>query len=132
MDDSEKDIKKAQWVIDCYKCGTQNSFGLRYCVVCGEKFAYKCPQCGADIEPGFRACPYCTVPINWGPVSDEESPPGEIEEKKTEAPAPKEVVKENRTRSQPTRLHERKWFWLIAFIIVVICIAIIFAVDIFL
>ena len=132
MDNLEKDNKQKEWVIDCYKCGAQNNFGIRYCVVCGEKFTYQCPQCGADIDPDYKVCPYCAVPINWGYIPEQTPPTQGNSIKKIEEPEPKEIVKEVKAEPKRIRLIEKKWVWLIAFIIVIICIAIIFAVDIFL
>jgi hypothetical protein len=135
MDDSEKDKKQTAWVIDCYKCGTQNAFGLRYCTVCGEKFIYKCPQCNADIDPDYQVCPYCTVSIDWGYIPENASPLPGIEAKELDEELEskgKEKTRESRTGLKRISSPSRKRIWLIAFVIVIVCIAIVFAIDMFL
>lgn len=101
-------------------------------MVCGEKFLYKCPQCGADIDPEYQACFSCNAVIDWGDTEELVEPQPQPEVRKYEEPKPEEAEAKLAFKSRGSRLPGKKTIWLIAFIIVIIGIAVIFAVDIFL
>ena len=116
-----------QQLVQCYKCGEQNSLGNRFCIRCGEPFHYKCPQCGATISPDYTACLNCNVALDWGIKQEQE-----IEPAPTSAEA--KLVKKETTQTDEThhtqRLQRRKAMpWIIGFVVIVLCIAIVFAVD---
>jgi hypothetical protein len=112
-------------VVQCYKCGTQNQLGMRFCISCGDKFAYNCPQCSNFVEPGYSHCSNCGVKLDWGTgIQQAIAPPAEI-------PLPgstKELVKgrqEIRTRNAQKRFNP----WLIAFVAVLLLIVAIVVFD---
>ena len=106
----------------CYKCGAQNIMGMRFCTACGERFLYKCPKCGTNIEPGFGYCSGCSARLDWG-TETEKTAHTNFEQTKL---AEFEQAEEKETvRSKNRGLS----LWLIAFIIVVILIGAIFAID---
>src|SRR6516164_9229878 len=43
----------------CFKCGTDNREGRKFCSNCGASLTGKCPQCGAPNEPSDRFCGEC-------------------------------------------------------------------------
>jgi hypothetical protein len=116
-----------QQLIQCYKCGEQNSLGNRFCIRCGEPFNYKCPQCNATISPELTACPNCNVALDWGIKEEQEC-------EQVITPAASESVEKETTQIDETRhaqkLQRKKAMpWIIGFVVIVLCIAIAFAVD---
>lgn len=111
----------------CYKCGAQNSLGMRFCTVCGERFLYKCPQCSANIEPGSGYCPGCSARLDWRTRTEQakgiSSEPARLTE------AEQEEKKEHEAKRKECPKQRGLSPWLIAFIIVVIIIVAIFVVD---
>ena len=109
--------------MQCYKCGSQNVLGKRFCTTCGERFRYKCPQCDADIEPGSRFCSNCAVELNWGQQQQQETFPEVEKEVKQNEKMVDEVLGERRPQKKKTVT------WLIIFIVVVLCIVALFVLD---
>ena len=108
--------------IECYKCGAQNEFGQRFCTVCGEKFSYRCPQCNAVIEQGSKACTSCGVKLDWGIEKTETS-------SKTGTGIDDTFDHDDETGKRLNRKQGRKVPWVPVFIVIVVCIAAVFAVD---
>jgi uncharacterized membrane protein YvbJ len=113
-------------VVQCFKCGTQNQLGMRFCISCGEKFAYNCPQCNNLIEPGTNNCSQCGVKLDWGYQTSQpndftidKNPPGQAMQKVSNLDRIK-TEKSSRKGINP---------WLIAFIVVIILIIAIVALD---
>ena len=119
-----------QQLIQCYKCGEQNSLGNRFCIRCGEPFHYKCPQCSATISPEYTACPNCNVALDWGIKQEQETEPEitSAEEKSVE----KETTQTDEIRRAQRIRRNKALPWIIGFVLIVLCIAIAFAVDSFL
>ena len=119
-----------QQLVQCYKCGEQNSLGNRFCIRCGEPFHYKCPQCSATISPEYTTCPNCSVALDWGIKQEPES-------EQTITSAVDESAEKETTQTDETRLaqklqRKKAMPWIIGFVVIVLCIAIAFAVDSFL
>lgn len=109
-------------IIECYKCGTQNEFGQRFCTNCGEKFLYRCPQCNAIIEHGLKSCSSCGVRFDWGELENEIS--GINVTTNDEIPdTESSSAKRLRTKT------DKQIPWVAIFIAIVICIGAVFAVD---
>jgi uncharacterized membrane protein YvbJ len=108
--------------LQCYKCGAQNILGMRFCTNCGERFLYKCPQCGTNIEPGFGYCSGCSARLDWGTGTEQTVATNSGPIKLTET---EQEEKKEKEQSKQRGLS----LWLIAFIIVVLLIAAIFAID---
>ena len=114
-------------MLQCYKCGTPNELGTRFCTACGEKFLYSCPQCNTTIEPGNEYCPACTVKLNW-----ETSPEPKIGNTSGQAELtnvkPQEISKDQSTgRTLPQRRGISPWF--VALIITIFLIIAVFVID---
>lgn len=113
-------------MIPCYKCGSQNLLGQQFCKVCGARFQYKCPQCGENVELGYRHCPSCEVELDWG-MQQEDSLPEIVEitePEEEDAKADESQRVEGKQRKKPSP-------WLIAFIAILLCIGAVFAMDAF-
>jgi uncharacterized membrane protein YvbJ len=106
-------------VVQCFKCGTQNQLGMRFCISCGENFAYNCPQCNNLIEPGTNHCNKCGVKLDWG---NEMSQPNTFAIDRN--PANQAVQKASKLdRIRKTNSSKRAINpWLIAFIVVIVLI----------
>jgi hypothetical protein len=119
-----------QQLVQCYKCGEQNSLGNSFCVRCGEPFHYKCPQCSATISPAYTACPNCNVALDWGIRQEQESELAvtSAEDKSVK----KETTQIDETRRTQKLQRKKAMPWIIGFVAIVLCIAIAFAVDSFL
>ena len=121
-----------QQLFQCYKCGSQNTYGLRFCTVCGEKFQYRCPQCGNSVEPGSRSCSSCAAELDWGVQRQDETPPEES--KKAEHKEEKTHDEEKAYAAPVGKSTQRRKTtpWLVAFMAIVLCIVAVFAIDTFL
>jgi uncharacterized membrane protein YvbJ len=113
-------------VVQCFKCGTQNQLGMRFCVSCGEKFSYNCPQCNNLIEPGITNCSKCGVKLDWGYQTSQpndfaidRNPPEQAMQKASNIDRIK-TDKPSRKGINP---------WLIAFIVVIVLIIAIVVLD---
>jgi uncharacterized membrane protein YvbJ len=51
--------------LQCFKCGSINNFGNKFCTNCGEKFQYSCPKCNSIVNPGIRFCSNCAAELAW-------------------------------------------------------------------
>jgi hypothetical protein len=116
-----------QQLIQCYKCGEQNSLGNRFCIRCGEPFHYKCPQCSATISPEYTTCPNCNVTLDWGIKQEQESEPAltSTEDKSADT----ETTQTDETRRTRGLQRRKAMPWIIGFIVIIVCIAVAFAVD---
>ena len=119
-----------QSIFQCSKCGAQNSLGQRFCIVCGDRFQYFCPQCNMLIDPDFKVCPNCAAGIDWG-IKQQISTPSDnnksnIKEKQWETQSSKIVQK-----SKDQSVGKKTWIWLILFIVIVVLILVIFVIDTF-
>jgi len=114
-------------VVQCYKCGTQNQLGMRFCISCGEKFAYNCPQCNNLIEPGSNNCSQCGVKLDWGnePIQPAPPPPDNIPMSSTIHDPGNMNSKRTKTEYQQKGINP----WFIAFIVVIILIVAIVVID---
>ena len=119
-----------QQLIQCYKCGEQNSLGNSFCVRCGEPFHYKCPQCSATISPAYTNCPNCNVALDWGIKQEQESEPAITSA--VNKSAEKGTTQADETRRAQRLQRKKAMPWIIGFVAIVLCIAIAFAVDSFL
>jgi len=45
--------------VKCTNCSHDNAKGLNFCVNCGTRLGFPCPQCGAIVPPDSRFCPEC-------------------------------------------------------------------------
>jgi len=43
----------------CYKCGSDNREGRKFCAACGAPLVVTCPKCGATNQPEERFCGEC-------------------------------------------------------------------------
>ena len=113
--------------LQCYKCGAQNMLGVRFCTICGEKFVYRCPQCGANIDPDSEYCSHCAARLDWGTRA--EQPANSSLEQDRSVTAQQLEVKEfdKKRKEQPQQRGISPW--LIAFIIIVILIVVLFVID---
>ncbi len=111
--------------ITCYKCGAQNEFGQRYCVVCGEKFLYRCPQCNSEIEHGNKSCSGCGVKFDWG---EPKAVAIEASNFTVDEAADTDVASSGRLRTAPSQ----KVPWVAIFVFIVVCIGIVFGLDAYL
>jgi class 3 adenylate cyclase len=48
----------------CFKCGSNNPDGNRFCGDCGTPLISRCPKCGSDSPPGKRFCGACGALID--------------------------------------------------------------------
>jgi len=119
-------------MVECYQCGAQNVFGLRFCVNCGAEFQYRCPQCNSNIEPGIRFCKDCGAEFEWGGISESQQVESlkEIKSSETEEIEWYESTREERSQERPRR--KNKTLLLIALIVIIVCIIAIFVIDAFL
>jgi len=113
--------------LQCYKCGAQNILGIRFCTTCGAGFFYKCPQCGTNIEPGFEYCSGCSAQLIWGTKT--EKPTVTNSEQANLVKTGQEEQQEDELKKEVKSKQRGLSFWLISFIIVVILIGAIFAID---
>ena len=118
-----------QQMLQCYKCGSQNVLGQQFCTVCGERFQYRCPQCSADIKPGSSFCPGCAVELNWGVPQQATTISEEVKVVDHEKEGEYKLAKVNRGISPQWKKTSP---WLIAFIVIVLCIVAVFIIDMFL
>jgi uncharacterized membrane protein YvbJ len=51
--------------LQCFRCGSLNNFGNKFCTNCGERFQYSCPKCNAIVIPGVRFCSNCAAELAW-------------------------------------------------------------------
>lgn len=117
-------------MVECYQCGSQNAFGLRFCVNCGAEFQYRCPQCNSGIEPGIRFCTDCGAEFEWGELPDSwqlETSLKEIKPSEPEAIEDYESQREEQRQERPRR--RRRTPLLIALIVIIICIIAVFIID---
>ena len=114
-------------MLQCYKCATQNPLGMRFCTTCGEKFIYKCPQCNYNIEPGCEYCSGCSARLDWGTKTKQTT--GDFPEPDKLAESKQVEEKEYETKEKDQAGQRKKSPWLIAFIIIVLLIIAIFALD---
>jgi hypothetical protein len=114
--------------LQCYKCGTQNALGMRFCIICGEKFLYKCPQCGTNIEPGSGYCSGCSARLDWGGTRTEQTA-GISSEPTKLAEVKQKEEKEHKTKKKDQPKQKGLSLWFIAFIVVVLLIIAIFVAD---
>ncbi len=49
-------------------CGAQNIVGQEFCQVCGQRFQYNCPYCGAIVDSTLINCPKCRETLYWPTV----------------------------------------------------------------
>jgi TM2 domain-containing membrane protein YozV/DNA-directed RNA polymerase subunit RPC12/RpoP len=62
----------------CQRCGSQNTFGIKFCGACGASLqgggqnppsgtqqTSACPRCGTTIMVGANPCPSCHTLLNW-------------------------------------------------------------------
>lgn len=75
-------------LFSCPKCGSQNVIGERICQSCGGTLQYRCPQCGAIVDPKFTSCPKCGAGLYWP-----------IQEQTKASPASKEDVYKEQERA---------------------------------
>ena len=116
-----------QQMIQCYKCGSQNVLGQQFCTTCGEKFNYKCPQCGSNINAGLKSCPGCSAELDWDTPEKKNSVEDDITGEATSNKQNTGEVFGAKAEGSPSR---RKMSpWLIAFIAIVLCIVVVFAID---
>ncbi len=54
-----------QQIFPCPACGAQNFIGQEFCQVCGQKFQYNCPHCGALVDATLVNCPGCRQSLFW-------------------------------------------------------------------
>ena len=54
-----------QQIFPCPTCGAQNCIGQEFCQVCGQRFQYNCPSCGAVINSTLVNCPGCRQSLFW-------------------------------------------------------------------
>lgn len=54
-----------QHIFLCPTCGAQNCIGQDFCQVCGQKFQYNCPNCGAIVDSTLVNCPGCRESLFW-------------------------------------------------------------------
>ena len=112
--------------LQCYKCGAQNILGMRFCTTCGTRFFYKCPQCGANIEPGFGYCSGCSARLIWGTETEK---PVVTNPEQTKLDKTEQEIKEEGPKREVNSKQKGLSLWLIAFIIAIILIGAIFAID---
>jgi hypothetical protein len=55
-----------QQKVACPKCGSPNSPGNQFCLVCGESLQFSCPNCGSAVDPSMRFCQTCGAGQGWG------------------------------------------------------------------
>ena len=48
---------------DCRACGHENPDRAKFCLDCGERFAFDCPGCGTDLPAGAKFCLECGRPV---------------------------------------------------------------------
>jgi class 3 adenylate cyclase len=53
----------------CWKCGSENPAGKRFCGDCGAALEHRCPQCGAENPPHQRFCGDCGTALLAGNAS---------------------------------------------------------------
>ena len=116
-------------ILQCHKCGSQNMLGMRFCTICGEKFLYKCPQCGTNIDSLSEYCSLCAAKLDWGTATEQQMDIVAFEPNKSAGSALEEVKGHKAERGEQPQ-HRGMSPWLIAIIIVVVLIAAIFAIDI--
>lgn len=114
-------------ILQCYKCAAQNPPGMHFCTTCGEKFIYKCPQCSSNIEPDSEYCPGCSARLDWGTKAEQSTDAFTKQGKLAE----NEQIREGERKSNRKEQYKQKRLspWLIAFIIVLLLIIAIFAID---
>lgn len=49
----------------CFRCGTQNVIGVRWCRHCNQQFNYTCPNCSALVDNTLVNCPNCRMLLPW-------------------------------------------------------------------
>ena len=49
----------------CPACGAENLIGQEFCQVCGQRFQYNCPYCGAIVDSTLVNCPGCRENLYW-------------------------------------------------------------------
>jgi len=54
-----------QQIFPCPTCGAQNCIGQEFCQVCGQRFQYNCPGCGAIVDATLVNCPGCRQSLFW-------------------------------------------------------------------
>jgi len=54
-----------QQIFLCPTCGAQNYIGQEFCQVCGQRFQYNCPHCGAAVDTTLVNCPGCRESLFW-------------------------------------------------------------------
>ena len=54
-----------QQIFPCPVCGAQNCVGQAYSQVCGQRFQYNCPYCGAVVDSTLVNCPGCRQSLFW-------------------------------------------------------------------
>jgi hypothetical protein len=54
-----------QQIFPCPTCGAQNFIGQEFCQVCGQRFQYNCPHCGAIVDATLVNCPGCRQSLFW-------------------------------------------------------------------
>jgi len=54
-----------QQIFACPTCGAQNCVGQEFCQVCGQRFQYNCPYCGAIVDSTLVNCPGCRQSLFW-------------------------------------------------------------------
>ncbi len=114
-------------MLQCYKCGAQNMLGVRFCTICGERFAYQCPQCSTTIDPGSEYCSHCAAKLDWGLGAMQQADIS-LEGIKQPTKAERETLNEYGPK-QKERPQRGMSLWFIALIIVVLLIIATFIIE---
>jgi uncharacterized membrane protein YvbJ len=107
-------------LLRCYKCGSPNELGVSFCIACGEKFIYNCPQCKAFIEPGSEYCSRCGVKLDWNKQTRQSTAISSEEAFSTPSQQHSLNMQQSQKGINP---------WLIAFMVVILLIAAIIIID---
>ena len=110
----------------CDQCSTINILGNYYCISCGKKFSYNCPDCHSEVTPEFKYCKTCGAELLWNDYNASQEKPAIKEEKI-------EIVREEPGKGGSQK-QTKKYImspvpWIIVFIVLVIAIALMFNFD---
>src|SRR5258708_10784754 len=53
----------------CFKCGSENPDGAKFCDGCAAPLALRCPSCGTSNRAGARFCIDCAAALGAVPVA---------------------------------------------------------------